>query len=143
MAFKPGASGNPAGRPKGGKDKRSRLKDMLSPHSEELLAKAVSMALDGNEQMLRLLLDRLLPAKPKDNPVDISLPDSNLMEQIKNITTAINEQKISPSTALTLIKYTQHQIGISEFSELLSKINQLEEKLEYGQELARCGLSDL
>ncbi|GAH02412.1 unnamed protein product, partial [marine sediment metagenome] len=64
MPFVKGKSGNAAGRPKGLKDRRARFREMVEPLAPELLNKAVTMALDGNEQMLRLILDRLLPARP-------------------------------------------------------------------------------
>lgn len=33
------------------------------------------MALKGNEAMLRLFLERMLPAKPSDEPIQINIPD--------------------------------------------------------------------
>lgn len=36
MTFKAGESGNPAGRPRGSRDKRTRLRSLLEPHGELL-----------------------------------------------------------------------------------------------------------
>ena len=46
--FKKGQSGNPAGKPKGAKDKRTELRELLKPHAEKLVKKAVDMALAGD-----------------------------------------------------------------------------------------------
>jgi len=62
MAFQKGQSGNPAGRPKGSRDKRTELRELLEPHAEELVLRAVNMALEGDITALKMCLDRLIPA---------------------------------------------------------------------------------
>ena len=62
MTFKAGKSGNPQGRPKGSKDKRTELRALLEPHAPALVEKAVQMALDGDTVALKLCLDRIIPA---------------------------------------------------------------------------------
>ncbi|CAJ0691643.1 hypothetical protein KXR69_16090 [Ralstonia holmesii] len=52
MAFQKGQSGNPAGKPKGAKDKRTALRELLQPHAEQLVQKAVKLALDGDTTAL-------------------------------------------------------------------------------------------
>lgn len=67
--WKPGQSGNPAGRPKGVKNKITYLKQVLEgelrtqlgPHMVEVLMKAIEMAKDGNESMIKLLVDKTVP----------------------------------------------------------------------------------
>jgi len=67
VGFKKGESGNPAGRPKGTKDRRTELRGLLEPHAEELVAKAVELALAGDVTALRICMDRLIPiAKPTE-----------------------------------------------------------------------------
>ena len=62
MAFEKGQSGNPAGRPPGLPDKRTRLRTLLDPHKESLVDKAVELALGGDTAALRLCIERLIPA---------------------------------------------------------------------------------
>ena len=70
MGFKKGNSGNLAGRPKGIRDKRTALRELLTPHAEKLVDMAVSMALAGDTAALRICIDRLLPPiKAKDAAV--------------------------------------------------------------------------
>ena len=66
MPFKPGQSGNPAGRPKGSLNTTTEAaKAVLVKHTPELIEKAVQMALDGNETMLKVLIERILPRADK------------------------------------------------------------------------------
>lgn len=59
--FKPGQSGNPAGRPKGAKNRSTELRSLLEPHAPALVEKAVQMALEGDTVALKLCLDRIIP----------------------------------------------------------------------------------
>ena len=62
MSFQKGQSGNPSGRPKGTKDKRTELRELLQPHAPALIEKAVEMALEGDTTALKMCLDRIIPA---------------------------------------------------------------------------------
>jgi hypothetical protein len=61
VPFTKGQSGNPAGKPKGAKDKRTELRALLRPHAEDLVAKAVELAKAGDTTALRICIDRLIP----------------------------------------------------------------------------------
>lgn len=65
MVWMKGQSGNPQGRPKGAIDKRRLAKAISDEDQKILLEKALEMAKNGNEPMLRLLLDKLLPNVPR------------------------------------------------------------------------------
>lgn len=62
MGFEKGQSGNPSGRPKGAKDKRTELRELLQPHAPALVEKAVQLALMGDTTALKMCLDRIIPA---------------------------------------------------------------------------------
>lgn len=67
--WKPGQSGNPAGRPKGALGKitlmrqalEGELRVQLGPEMAAVMAKAIEMAKDGSESMIKLLVDKCLP----------------------------------------------------------------------------------
>lgn len=67
--FKSGASGNPAGRPKGSKNKitlmklalEGNLRKQLEHDAHDILRKAVEMAKAGDQAMIKLLVDKMLP----------------------------------------------------------------------------------
>jgi hypothetical protein len=69
--FQPGVSGNPAGRPKGAKNKSTLAAEaLLDGEAEALTRKAVEMALRGDTVALRLCLERLMPPR-RDRPVAV------------------------------------------------------------------------
>jgi len=67
--WKKGQSGNPAGRPKGVRNKITLMKEALEgelrsqigPHMADVVMKAIEMAKDGNEAMIKLLVDKTVP----------------------------------------------------------------------------------
>jgi hypothetical protein len=126
MPFKPGYSGNPKGRVPGSIDRRSIFRDMVAPHGKELVETAVQLAKSGNEQMLRLLLDRLLPAKPKDDIMPAINIDSSLPEAVGNIFKALSNGEITPIEAneiLTAVKSI-------ELVSLEERLHQIEEMIK-------------
>ena len=74
MTFKKGQSGNPAGKPKGTRNKTTvLLKALLDGKVEELTKKAIEMAGEGDPAMMRLCIERLIPPR-KDRPINFELP---------------------------------------------------------------------
>lgn len=62
--WKPGVSGNPAGKPRGPRHQATRAAEALLEGEAEGLARiAVEAALSGDVQALRLCLDRILPPR--------------------------------------------------------------------------------
>jgi hypothetical protein len=71
--YKPGESGNPAGRPRGSKNRSTVLLQALIDDSvEALLAKANELALGGNTAMLQMFLKSLLR---REQPITFELPE--------------------------------------------------------------------
>jgi Family of unknown function (DUF5681) len=72
--FAPGTSGNPAGRPKGARNRATVAAEaLLEGEAEALTRKAVELALAGDVTALRLCLERLLPPR-KDRAVAFDMP---------------------------------------------------------------------
>ena len=67
--FQKGRSGNPAGRPKGAKNRVTLMKvaleldlrTRLKHDAQEILDKAISMAKSGDQAMIKLLIDKMIP----------------------------------------------------------------------------------
>ncbi len=77
MAFQPGQSGNPAGRPKGSKHKALRLVEaMLEGGAREVVEAVLQAARNGDVAACRVVLERILPVR-RERPVEISLPDTS------------------------------------------------------------------
>ena len=131
MPFKPGYSGNAQGRPKGSVNRNTKLRELLSPHKEGLVHKAISLALDGNEAMLKLLLDRLLPPKPKDEPVSgINITGENSRQDAIEIITQVASGDITPTEGNTLLNLVMNNMRLIESTELLERLQKLEENYE-------------
>ena len=72
--FKPGQSGNPAGKPKGTRNATTlALETLLDGQATALTQKAIDLALTGDMTALRLCVDRILPPR-KDRPVTFDFP---------------------------------------------------------------------
>jgi hypothetical protein len=132
LAFKIGKSGNPAGRPKGSRDKRTVFKEMLEPKSSQLIQKAIEMALDGNEAMLRLLLDRVLPAKLREDPMPINIKCDSLVGQSKIILEELAKGTITSSCAKNLMDTVSVEARIFETEELTKRLEKVEKAVKFG-----------
>ena len=129
MKFKKGQSGNPEGRPKGSKDKRTALRELLQPHAEDLVNKAVEMAKGGDASALRICIDRIIPAmKAKDCPVHLGNLSGSLSERAQSVLDLLADGEITPDEANTIMGTIAAQARIIEVSELEKRIAALEEK---------------
>ncbi len=69
--FRRGVSGNPAGRPRNARNKvTAAALELLDGASEEVVSRVVEMAKAGDRVCLRLVLDRVVPAK-RDRVVEL------------------------------------------------------------------------
>ncbi|HLJ49100.1 MAG TPA: DUF5681 domain-containing protein [Bryobacteraceae bacterium] len=69
--FVRGQSGNPAGRPRGARNKATAAAlELLDGASEDVVKRVVEMAKDGDRVCLRLVLDRVIPTR-RDRVVEL------------------------------------------------------------------------
>jgi F0F1-type ATP synthase gamma subunit len=74
MQFQKGQSGNPAGRPRGSRNKTTVLmQNLLEGEAEAIARKAIEMAKDGDMAAIRVCMDRLASIRRKD-PIAFELP---------------------------------------------------------------------
>ena len=72
--FAAGVSGNPAGRPRGARNRVTiAIEALLEGEAEALTRKVIERALEGDATALRLCLDRLAPPR-RDRPAPFDLP---------------------------------------------------------------------
>ena len=129
MRFQKGQSGNPAGKPKGAKDKRTELRALLEPHADALVAKAVSLALDGDTTALRICLERLIaPMKAIDAPLDIPTLQGSIGEQGRAVIEALSCGYLTPDQAATLMQALSAQARIMEVDDLNCRVTALEQR---------------
>src|SRR5262249_48943357 len=127
--FSKGQSGNPSGRPKGGRNATTILFDaLLKDNTKELIEKAIEMAKGGDGPALRLCIERLAPAR-KDRPVWFDLPEMKEARDAVNasaaIVAAVAPGDLTPSEAAELSKVVDgyaRTLQAVEFEERLSKL---------------------
>jgi hypothetical protein len=136
MTFKSGISGNPTGRPKGTGPRQQLFTCLVEPHKEALFETAINLALGGNETMLRLFLERMLPAKPTDDPVALQIPLANdhkasgLSMRGEAILQAVSVGEISPEQGKAIMGIIDAQRKNIETTELSLRLLEIERTLK-------------
>lgn len=129
MPFSPGKSGNPNGRPKGIRDRRTSLRDLLEPHAPQLVAKAVELAMAGDSAALRMCLDRLIPpAKAKDEPVRLPPISDSLADTGRSVLEALARGQIGPDDAGAVMSAIASQVRIVDAVEIETRLRALENR---------------
>ena len=127
--FKPGESGNPDGRPKGSKDKRTQYRELFEPHADGLIQKASDLALAGDTTCLKMCIDRLVsPFRAKDDTVTLDDIEGTLTEKGEKIINAMGKGELSPSDASSMLTALAAQARILEIEELEKRVLKLEAK---------------
>lgn len=126
--WKPGQSGNPAGRPKGSINAATRLRKMIDV--EALIRRLAESAAKGNTRAAELLLDRALPplravAEPVHMPGLANA--ATLTEKAEAIVALAADGKLSPDVATAMLGAIGQLAKAAEIDELARRIAALEE----------------
>lgn len=129
--FQQGQSGNPAGKPKGVRNKTTlAVQALLDGEGEEIARKAIEAAKAGDMTAIRLVLERVLPAR-KDNPVTFDLPEmtgaQDAAKAMGAIMSAVAGGELTPSEATEAAKLVGIYIEALKTADLETRIKQLEE----------------
>lgn len=124
MPFKPGESGNPAGRPRGSTNFAALRKQI---RTGEILKVVETAALAGDMTACKLLLERSLPAlRPVDTPVTLPM-EGTLAEIGRAVLEAVTQGQITPSEGSTLMGGLSQLGRVIETDELTRRIEALEQ----------------
>ena len=131
--FKPGQSGNPAGKPKGLRNRATlALEALLDGEAEELTRKAIELAKGGDMAALRLCLDRIVPPR-KDRHVAFALPAMNepvdAVKGLASIVAAVASGELTPSEASELTKLVEGYARVLETVDHEERLRALEGKI--------------
>ena len=129
--FEKGRSGNPAGRPRGNRNRSTLAAQMLlQGEAEALTRKAVELALGGDSAALRLCLDRLIAPHP-ERLVPLALPPmhkpADLAATMEAITAAVSRGLLAPAEAAELAKVVDTFANAIELRDFDSRLRALEE----------------
>jgi hypothetical protein len=130
--FQKGQSGNPAGKPKGARNKTTlAIQALLDGEAEVIARKAIEAAKGGDMTAIRLVLERVLPVR-KDSPVSFDLPEmigaQDAAKAMGAILSAVACGELSPSEANEAAKLVAIYIEALKTADLENRIKGLEEK---------------
>lgn len=130
--WKPGQSGNPAGRPSGSRHKVTlAVEALLEGEHEALTRKAIDKALEGDGMALRLCLDRIAPAR-KDTPISFALPPiktaADTVTASATLLGAVADGEVTPDEAGRVMALLTAHKALVEAGDLEARITALEAK---------------
>ena len=125
--FKPGESGNPAGRPKD-KTPATLLRKSIADDMPGIVSKLAELAKGGDVQAAKVLLDRICPPlRPQALPIALTV-NGSLSEQGGEIIKSTLNGLIPPDIGSQLITSLSHQAKLVETDDLIKRISVLEQK---------------
>lgn len=126
-SWKPGQSGNPAGR-KPGTGEVAQIRASIAERVPELLAAMMAKALEGDVGAARLLLERAVaPLKGVEQTVTLQLPDGGtLTAKAVAMLSAAADGVLAPGQAAQLITALGTVSKITEIDELNARLTKLE-----------------
>lgn len=127
MQFTKGASGNPAGRPKGIKDKRHRFNEAIESMIPDVLESVFQKAVAGDMTAAKILLDRSLPAKrPEQERVQIPIKENTALNA-REVLRSVFDGEVSPDVGASLLASITGVLKAIEVEELAKRIEALED----------------
>jgi hypothetical protein len=131
--FKPGQSGNPAGKPKGTRNATTvAMEALLDGESTTITRKAIELAKNGDMTAIRLCLERILPPR-KDRPVNFTLPTitsaRDALSALSALLTAVSSGELTPSEASEVGKLVDGYVKATEINELAERLERLEKMM--------------
>lgn len=125
-AWKPGQSGNPAGKPSGSGELQ-KLRAAIGEHVPEIINQLVAAARGGDIQAARLILERVLPpVKAIEQPQTIDLPEGTLTEQGRAVLRSVAAGELAPGQGAQLLAAIGALGKVAELDELAARITALE-----------------
>lgn len=123
--FKPGTSGNPAGRPKGSKNK---LKQKLLDNVDGILDAMVAQAMAGDAAAAALVVNRVLPTlRPQSELVTFTLHvDQPISNQVQDVLLAISKGEVAADVGKKIIETVMSLAQVRATEELAQRIEALE-----------------
>jgi len=138
--FPKGKSGNPAGKPKGCRNKATRAAQvLLDGEAEALTRKAVELALEGDTTALRICMERICPPT-RERALDadaIKLPlnidAENAGQVFGEIFRAVSGGRIYPGEGDMLVKMLRSYLEAHEYQQIAERIAELEDAAPRGR----------
>ncbi len=121
--------------PKGVKDSRTALRELLKTHAKELVEQVVVRAKAGDMRAMRIVVDRLMPPV-REEPIRVSLPPIETIEDCRKaqaaLVSAAAAGQLLPSEAKLMCDLVEGQRHALETGEVLRRLEVIEEELRKG-----------
>jgi len=139
--WKKGASGNPAGRPRGSRNKATlRLEQLLEEQGEVLLTEEIARAREGDRYARRFCLERVFPLR-KEGPIELELPPVGNVQEIaaalSSVVEAVGTGQITPGAGEQIANLLRSHLEVLKYADFESRIQLLEQVLDPELEAAR------
>jgi hypothetical protein len=133
MPFHKGESGNPAGRPRGARNKRTlAAESMFDREGDEIIRQLITLAKNGDIGAIRLCVDRICP-RQKDRPVSFELPQmttaADAVAAMGVIMQAIGDGDLSAHEAAELSKVIAGFSQTIVTADLEQRLGQVEQRI--------------
>lgn len=131
--FGRGVSGNPAGRPKGSRNRAAMMAEAFSDvDAVAILRAVVAKAKRGDMVAARIVLDHLLPV-PKGRMVSFALPPTNNvngnLQAHSAILRALADGALAPDEAETISRILAAHLRAIETSKLEHRLHAIEQRI--------------
>jgi hypothetical protein len=128
--FRKGQSGNPAGRPRGARNRTTiAVEALLDGEAETITRKAIEKAKEGDAAALRLCLERIIPAR-KDRHISFDLPSLNCAADatsaLSRIAVAVSKSELMPMEAVELAKLLETYVRSFAMTDFEGRLKKLE-----------------
>jgi hypothetical protein len=124
--WKPGQSGNPAGRPPGSGE-IGKLRAAIRERLPDIIDRLTEQAAGGDVGAARLLLERVIsPIKAAEETAPMNLPDAPLTDQGRAVLAAVGAGELAPAHAAQLLSGLVALAKLIETDELERRITELE-----------------
>ena len=129
--FQKGTSGNPAGKPKGVRNRATMMAEkLMEDDAEEVVRSVIAKAKEGDMAAARLIIERIAPAR-KGRPVVLDLPDAktsaDLAAAMAALVRALAGGEVTPDEAATIagvFEIRRKTIETMEFEQRLAALEQ-------------------
>jgi hypothetical protein len=136
MQWQKGQSGNPAGRPKGSRNRSTLLVEaMLDGEAEAVIQAVIDKAKEGDTMAQRLCLDRMAPRlRARESVPAFELPPLN---SVADMMPALAGGELSAGEAGKLSKLIDKWVRVLESAELAERFRKIKERYEREEQEAQ------
>ncbi len=119
---------NPTGKPKGSGSRQTFFREKVAPHQDMLIRKAMELAENGSEGMLKFLLERMIPTKYQKEALEIR--GTTPQHTIDNIITHLETGEVTPDEASKIASIIHKDAEIDNQQIMIQKLSALEAKMD-------------